>query len=262
MMLKPFLELFSKRELVYLTTLTLMRAKYASSILGMFWVALYPLFFLCAYGGVFAFILKVRIGQQTPLEYIVMLFIGLLPFISFTEMLGTSVSAMASNRNLIRSSFFPIEIIPVQTVLLSMISMVIGIIILFSVLPFIYTVSFFSFLIIPALILQFLMFCGFSWILSAIAVGFRDIQHMISIISLLLMICSPIGYAKEMIPGRLIYVMYFNPLYHMIETYRGILLFNHLPYFEAIMFLLISLFVFWIGYSFFIKMKKSIFEYV
>ena len=261
-LISPFCNLYRSRRLLCALTLTTLRAKYLGTAFGLIWIFLYPLLFLGIYGSVFAFILKVRLAHQTTSEYILMLFAGLIPFLGFSEMLSQSTNSVTVNRGLIKNTLFPLELIPVQAVLASAVGNLMGLLLLFCALLFSGCCSPFQLLILPVLGLQLLFFCGVAWVFGAAAVGFRDLSQLTGIFTLLLMLGTPIGYTKEMIPERLLAIMFCNPLYHLVELYRGILLDGRVPWLELYIFSGLALFFFYAGYCFFQRLKGAILEYV
>lgn len=261
-MLTPFGELYRHRRLLAVTTLDSVKKRYLGTTFGMVWLVLFPLLFLSVYGGVFAFVLKVRLAHQSTFEYILMLFAGLIPFLAFSEMLSSSVSSVNSNRSLIKNTMFPLELIPVQDVLASTFRMLFSLLLLFAAL---WCSGFFfwqQILVIPIIILQMVFSCGIAWIFGALAVGFRDLTQLVGIITLVLMLGSPIGYTKEMIPQKMLVFMYFNPLYYLITLYRGVLLEQKIFWPELAAFTGIAFVFFYLGYTLFRRLKGAVFEYV
>ena len=261
-LITPFSYLYRSRRMLCALTLTTLRTKYLGTTFGLVWVFLYPLFFLGIYGSVFAFILKVRLAHQTTGEYILMLFAGLVPFLGFSEMLSLSTVSVTSNRRLIKNTLFPLELIPVQAVFVSAVGNLVGLLMLICALLFNAGYSPLQLLIIPVLCLQLLFFCGVAWFFGSLAVGFRDLTQLIGIFILLLMLGTPIGYNKDMIPERFLPLMYCNPLYHLTELYRGFLLEGRIPWLELYTFTGIALVFFYGGYYFFQRLKGAILEYV
>ena len=262
MLLEPFRRLYSYRKILFNTTVNDIRSKYSGTFLGIFWVVIFPILFLGIYAVVYTMIFKVRIGQQTPLDYVLLIFSGLIPFLGFAEALGMGISSIISNKSLIKNTLFPIDLIPVKAVLVSSLTMVVGLSLLLVVLwargEFHVTQ-----LLLPVIMLLQIMFTiGIIWLLSAFNVFFPDIGQLTSVVILMLMLISPIAYTQNMIPDNLMLLMYLNPLYYMISLYRAAAVEGTIPLDILFAFTIISLFTFQVGYLIFKRLQPLFSDYV
>lgn len=116
--------------MLWATTLADIQSRYAGSVLGMFWLVIYPILMLTAYSVVYVFIFQVRLEQITTPQYVMLIFSGLIPFLGFSEGLGNSVISVTSNASLVKNTLYPIELIPVKAVLFSQCTEVVGLILL------------------------------------------------------------------------------------------------------------------------------------
>ncbi len=257
--LKPLQLIFAHRRMLLATTWNDLRAKFAGSVLGMAWLVIYPLLLLATYAVVNIFILKVRVGAQftSPLEYILLIFCGLIPFIGFSESLSNGVSAVTGNASLIKNTLFPIDLIPVKTVLTSQGTQVVGMALLLVSLACLQKLSFAT-LLLPAIwAAQILFTIGLIWILSSVNVFMRDLQSMINVVNMILMMISPIAYTEEMIPNELRPYLRLNPLYYLIRSYQCVLMLGEVPPMSVLATLFgMAVLMFFTGYLFFRQMKK------
>lgn len=254
--------LFRSRRILYATTLVEIRSRYVGTAFGLSWAILYPFLFLGLYASVYALILQVRLKLYTPIEYIIIIFSGLIPFIGFSEVLGISVSSVVSNKHLIKNTMFPIELVPVKSVFASSVSMTVGLIGLLLALWSRGAFHLTQILIVPLLLLQLVFSIGVGWILSSLNVFFRDTAQAIGIFVLFLMIVSPIGYTRDMIPHQLLALAYANPLFYIIELYRQVLIFGVVSPRFWLAFAAIAVGSFWLGYEMFRRLKPVFAEYV
>jgi lipopolysaccharide transport system permease protein len=262
MFLRPFLSLFHYRSMLAATTLDLIRKRYSASYLGMLWVVLYPVIFLGLYVLVFVYVLQVKLAGHSSFEYVILIFAGLIPFLGFTEALAAGVTSVVDNKALIKNVIFPIELVPVQTVLASSVTMLVGLIMLMAVLIFrgqVYAAQ----LLAPLIFLiQLLFTVGLIWLLSILNVFFRDISTFVSPIILFLMLISPIAYTIDMIPKELMPFMYWNPLFYLIMIYREALFFGRAPWEFVAIFAAIAFAAFNLGYFVFMRLKGLCSDYV
>ncbi len=244
------------------TTYNEIQARYAGTFFGLTWTVLYPLLFLGLYSVVYIFIFRVRVGEGSTIDYVLMIFCGLIPFIGFSEALSSGTVCVVSNKALLNNTLFPIELIPVKTALVSSLTMAVGLTIL-QVALWLKGSFFLSQLIVPVvLVLQLAFTFGIVWILSALHVFFRDLGQFINVAVLFLMLVSPIAYTIDMIPSQLILVMYFNPLYYLIMLYRAAMMSGSVPLDLLGLFSLISLASFAGGAHVFVRLKGIFAEHV
>lgn len=247
--------IYEYRNLLYHTTMTDIKGRYAGTIMGMAWLAIYPLLFLTLYAIVYVAIFRVRFGELKPFEYVLLIFAGLVPFLNFVEVLGSGVNSVTSNSSLIKNTLFPIELIPVKAVLTSIPSLFISLFILEGALIVCGKLAWWQ-LFCPVIIVLQTLFCiGLCWVLSSLNVFMKDLGQIIPVISLFLMLVSPIAYTMDMVPKDLMIFMYFNPIFYLIMLYRGCLLGMEFPYHELWVFSLISIGMFFFGYYFFMRLK-------
>jgi len=255
--LAPFILLYKYRSLLWQTTKNDIRTRFAGSVLGLVWLFFYPLLLLGAYAAVYIFVFKVKFQLFNSNEYVALIFCGLIPFIGFSETLGMGVGSVVSNTNLIKNTLFPIELVPVKSVLASQCTQAAGLIMLLVVLGFLRKLSAWSPFFIVIWLLQILFSIGLIWILSSINVYARDLQNIVSVLILFLMLISPIAYTEDMIPPELRPFLAANPVYYLIVSYQDVLMIGQFPRGYIFWILLIfSLATFILGYWFFMKMKR------
>jgi lipopolysaccharide transport system permease protein len=258
----PFSVLYVHRSVLLATTRDLVRRRYIASYLGTLWVILYPVIFLGLYAVVFVMVLRVKIPGHTSFDYVLLIFAGLIPFIGFTEALSSGVSSVVDNKGLVKNIIFPIELVPVQAVLASSITMLVGLAILVVILVARGQIFVAEVLLPIVLALQLLFSIGLIWLLSILTVFFRDIATFVSPIILLLMLVSPIAYTIDMIPPELMPFMYPNPLFYMIMIYREVMFYGRVPWGYVTVFGALALLTFAFGYFVFTRLKGLCSDYL
>ncbi|MFN5304280.1 MAG: ABC transporter permease [Pseudanabaena sp.] len=259
----PFYMLWQYRNILYQTTINDIRTRHAGSVLGVFWLLIYPLLFLGTYAIVYIYIFKVRFQLFNSNEYVALIFCGLIPFLGFSEAISLGVPSVVSSANLIKNTLFPIELVPVKAVLIGQATQVVGMGMLLVVLLFLGKLSIWSPFFLLAWICQLLFSIGLIWILSSLNVYIRDIQNIVAVLILVLMMLSPIAYTEEMVPEGLRSLLALNPLYYMIMSYQSLLMLGQFPPLRiAIPFVSISFLIFVLGYWFFDRMKQLLSDHV
>lgn len=258
----PLKLLYSYRRILLAITWHDIKARYKGTALGLAWTIIYPLLFLGLYAVIYLMVFKIRLPGYTPFEYVLMIFSGLIPFLGFSESLGTGVGSVQGNKGLIRNTMFPIELIPVKAVLSSCVTMTVGLTLLVMILWSHGTVHKTQALLPLIFMFQLLFMIGLIWILSALNVFFQDVGQMVGILILFLMLVSPIAYTLDMVPPALMFLMYPNPLFYMIMLYRGALMIGEFPLYLFVVFSLISAGIFMLGYHVFSRLKPLFADYV
>lgn len=235
-------------------------ARYKGSAIGLLWSLIHPLIMLALYTFVFSTIMKVRVGAQEGTgSFAIYLFCGLLPWNAFAEPLHRSTGIVLEHSNLIKRMVFPAQILPLCTVIASVVNQLIGLGILFSVLllsghPFSLLI-----LILPLLLLLQIAFTvGLAWIIAATTVFIRDLGQMTGIALTLWMFLTPVFYPTTLVPDRWRILLHLNPMHTIIEAYRTIILKGQLPAMESVAFLILAtLTTCLVGYRVFIRMQPA-----
>lgn len=249
--------LWRQRLLLFQTTRSDIQARYAGSALGLAWLFFYPLLFLGAYAVIYIFIFRVRFALFNTNEYVALIFCGLVPFLGFAEALSLGVSSVTSNANLIKNTLFTIELVPVKAVLASQCTQLVGTGMLLVAIALLGRLTSWSLLLPVVWLLQVGFTMGCIWILSSLNVYLRDLQNIVSILTLILMMISPIAYTVDMVPSNLQPFLGLNPLYYLIVAYQDCLMVGRFPRDGVLGILFVmSLGSFCSGYWFFSRMKR------
>lgn len=254
--------LLKYRELITSISLQNFRSTYQASYLGVAWQVILPLIMLTIFYFVFGVILGGRFSAtaiESPLDYALALFIGLSFFNFLAQNLGAAASLIIANQVYVKNLSFPLEVIPITSVLTSLLNLVINLVIVgFALLLSKMTLAASALLVIFYLLCIFIMTLGLSWGISALAVFFRDIAALISPITLILMFMCPIFYPASMVPHKLKWIMAVNPLAIIIEDVRACLLYGVWPTWQSMVIVFcVALFIAIMGYSFFMRSKST-----
>ncbi|MFH0255785.1 ABC transporter permease [Vibrio rumoiensis] len=237
-------------------------SRYKGSLFGWVWSFLTPLFMLSVYTLVFGEVLKVKWGaggNDAPGQFAMLLFAGLIIFNMFAECINRSPSIILSNVNYVKKIVFPLEVLPVVTVLstlfhaaVSFLVWVIVYIILFG-LPH-PTLLFAPVVLIPIL----LLISGSVFFLSSLGVFVRDISQVVGLACTALMFLSPIFYPSSSLPTQYQFIVHLNPLTLPIEEFRKVAFFGIPPNWSSIsIYLLIATLINFVGFYFFQKTRKA-----
>lgn len=201
------------------------KLRYRGSFLGIVWTLLNPLAELLVLLFVFSVVLKVDIPN-----FGAHLFTGLIVYGWFQTSVNFATSAIVGNRELVRRPGVPVVILPIVTVASNLVHFVLSLPILLGLLlvngiPLAWTV-----LMLPLLVVvEFLLILAFAYPVATIHVWFRDAQHVLRIALQLLFYLTPIFYEASSVPAQLQWFYKINPMAHMVDAYRAILMRGELP---------------------------------
>jgi len=242
-----------------------LKARYRGTVLGYFWSFLNPLLLMIVYTVVFGFILKPKdaaIGD-TPWLYALYMFCGVLPWTWFSSSSLESANVLMINGNLIKKILFPAEILPVVTVTSNLIHFLFGLPILLIFVPLMGKPFTLNILFLPAVfVVQYVFTLGFSLLLSALTVHFRDIKDILANLMTFWFFSTPIIYSPQMEVFKRVPLMktllYLNPMTHVIEGYHACLFYGTAPAWGRLgITLAVSLLLFLFGYYVFDRLRDS-----
>lgn len=236
-----------------------LRKKYRRSVLGYFWSLLNPLMMMTVMMIVFSYMFRFEI-ENYPLYLIC----GQTMFNFFNESTTQSLYSIIDNGTLLKKIYVPKYVFPISRVLSCFVSMsfsmlAILIVMVFTRVPFHFTILLFW---VPMLYL--LVFSsGMSLLLSSLAVRFRDVMHLYGVMVMVWMYATPVFYPIEAVPVQVARFIRLNPLYVFITIFRQLLLFGTMP--PAGLWLAgagMALLMFALGALVFRKAQKSFIYYI
>ena len=237
--------------------------RYKGSVMGLAWSFFNPVFMLVVYTFVFSEIFKSRWGgvggDDSKTQFALILFVGMIMFSMFSEVLSRAPSLILSNVNYVKKVVFPIEILPVIAMGAALFHSLISLGVLLAAFTLFNGYLHFTVFLIPVVMLPLVILTlGLAWILASIGVFLRDVGQTIGIIMTVLMFLSPIFFPVAAVPERFRPFMMANPLTFIIEQAREVLIFGHLPDWLGLgIYTAISTIVAWAGYAWFQKTRKG-----
>ena len=250
--------IFQYREMIANLVRKDLRGRYKGSVLGFLWTFINPLLQLAVYTMVFSVILRADIDK-----YYLFLFVALIPWIFFSTCLTGGSAVILNEKNLVQKIYFPREVLPVAFVTSSFINMlysfiVVLIVVLFTAQP----VNFLAWCYLPIImVVEYLFALGCTLITSAITVYFRDLEHILSIITMAWQFLTPVMYSADMVPEQLKGIFMLNPMTSIITAYREILYYGQVPNLDVLLLpLLISIIIVVIGFFVFHRLQRNFAE--
>lgn len=225
--LQAFLEVFRilsrNFELAWEMTKRELTDRHAGQFIGVVWAVSHPLVQMGVFVFIFAYVFVARmVGvEDVPYDYTTYILCGLIPWLTFNDVLSKGVSSITGNANLVKQLVFPQEILPVKTVwasclayLLGMAALILYVLIRYGSLPW-------TFALVPVLFaFQLLLMMGTCFLISSLGAYFRDLKEFIQIFCMVSVYFLPITYQPTMVPDVFRPVIYANPFSYMIWCYQ------------------------------------------
>jgi lipopolysaccharide transport system permease protein len=264
MILNYFAKLIKFKELVFSLLYLEINTRHAGQKLGAFWALTTPLILMFVYAFLFFYIFPAKF-QQNGIEfnYTLNIFSGLISWLVTQDVIMKSTGILKSNRNLIKQISFPLETIPIKTVLVSYFTFSLAFIFVFTYSlydKFSLDKFYFSILL---LFVQFIFLIGISCIISIFSLILKDIQELIYFFNTLNLFALPILYNPNTTPTWLKKIFMLNPFSYLVICWQDILFKNFVPdlFIWAIGFFF-SLLIFFIGLLIYKKSKSFLGDYI
>lgn len=256
--MKTFLEIYDYRQMIFSLVRKDLRGRYKGSVLGFLWTFINPLLQLVVYTIVFSFILPTNIDK-----YYLYLFVGLIPWIFFSSSITGGSSSIVAQKDLVKKIYFPRQVIPISYVTSCFVNMLLCFVVIFIVIIISgIGVNPVALLCLPIImIVEYILALGMALFASAITVYFRDLEHILGILTMAWMYMTPIMYDKSIVPEELLPVFNLNPMTHVIECYRAVLYYKKVPELESLLSSLgLGILFLVLGHFVFLKLQKHFAE--
>jgi len=224
------------RDLIWNLTISDLKIKYQSSILGFAWSLLNPLLMMLVLYAVFVNIF--RFNQENFALY---LLVGLIVWRFFAIGTSTAMNSVVGKPGLVTKIYIPRQILVLSTTLSCFISSILE---FFVLIPL---VIIFGVKITPDILffplvhgIYFFIVYGISLILASLFVYYRDLNQIWEVVIQLGFFLSPICYPISIIPSKYISYYILNPMTVLVETYRNFLIYGSLPGLRSLLYLVFS----------------------
>ena len=234
-----------------------LKVRYKRSLFGIAWSLLVPLAQLLVLYIVFRRLLPLNIPNYTSF-----LFTGILPWSWFQSSLMGASGAIVENRELVHQVGFPVGVLPSVTVISQLIHFILALPILAVFLVIDQCAPSAALLMLPVVIaIQFCLTQSLAYLVATFQVIFRDTQYLLGIFLFLFFYLTPVFYDSAAIPGAYSALYQLNPLVHLLDAYRSILIRGQFPDARPLLLLaLLSFVILLVGYMVFIRARDRFVE--
>ena len=264
---EAFGRLYRNRALTFALAKREVTDRYTRQVLGSVWAVGHPLIHVAVYIFLFRMVLGVRLGGTAGLpefDYIVYLLSGLIPWLAVQEALNKGSTVITANANLVKQVVFPLEVLPVKSVLACFVTQTVGSLCLAAYvlirgpeLPVDYTGLPTTYALLPVLwVLQAVALTGVVFAISALGVYVRDVKELVQVFAVIGMYLVPIVYQPDMVPAGVRDLLKWNPFSHLVWCYQDACYFGYFKHpVSWIVFPVGSVMSFLIGYRLFRKLQ-------
>jgi lipopolysaccharide transport system permease protein len=218
-MIQNVRELYQYRALLWALTMRELKSRYRNSALGFLWTFLNPTLNMLVYVLVFGTFMK---SDQKAFPYY--LFCGLLPWIYFSTSVIAGTAAVSERKDLLTKVRFPAQVLPATIVTTNLVNFVLSMPLLFA-LGLLYSdlPSWHLIFALPVLAIQTLFTLALTYVLSALNVAFRDLQHIVGNLVQLWFFLTPVVWPiKNLSADQKSLMLYGNPVASIILAWRQI----------------------------------------
>lgn len=208
-----------------------LKDRYLASTLGGLWAILNPVIMLSIFTFIFGFVYRAKLpGASTTLSYVVWLISGYGPWLAISEGLLSSSNAIISNTGLVKNMAFKTEILPVSSILVSIIPLLVSLTFLAIIMLFDNNMpTWQALMIIPVIMIMYFFMFGLGFFLAALTVFLRDLAIVLPNLLMMVLFVSPIFYTLESMPKAIQLASMVNPFYILTEGFRQPLIYHTIP---------------------------------
>lgn len=211
-------DLWRYRELLYFLAWRDILVRYKQTLIGIAWAVIRPVITMFVLTFVFGKLAKMPSGG---VPYPIFVFCGMLPWQFFSTAFTESGNSLVSNSGMISKVFFPRLVIPLSSVITSLIDFLISALLLVMLMSY-YSYNPSNHILFLPLFIVMVFFAAFGvglWI-SALMVKFRDFRFIIPFIVQFGLYLSPVGFSSRMVSNSWHTLYSINPMVGVIDGFR------------------------------------------
>lgn len=198
---------------------------------GYAWWIIVPVFDMIIYYIVFGLFLK-----KGTTDFVPFLLSGILAWRWFSSTVLSGASSIIQNKSLMNRVFIPKIVFPMVVLISNTFKFIITLLFLFMFLWLSgYPINQ-AYLLLPiVVIIQFLLISFFTFVTAAILPFYPDLKIVVDSILRFMFFLSGIFYSVSNLSPKLQSYIIYNPMVHILTSYRKILIYKELPDMMALM---------------------------
>jgi ABC-type polysaccharide/polyol phosphate export permease len=214
------------RELLVRITARDLLLRYKQTAMGFGWAVFMPLLNTLIFSIIFTRVAPL----DTEVPYPLFAYCGLVTWNWFASSLRFAVTSLTSNANLVTKVYFPREILPFSAVLVAFVDFAVAGTVLVALMAWYGIWPGASVLVLPVILLAQLAFtAGMALLLAMANLFYRDVKYLFEVAITIWMFATSVVYPIERVGGQLGALLMINPMTHVIDAYRAVLLHGVVP---------------------------------
>lgn len=205
--------------------------RYKGTVIGVFWLFLQPLVMVIVYSFVFSVIMKVRIqGMDNSYHFALYLMAAMMPFFAFQDSLLAASHSLFANSSLLHKSSLPAIILPLVPILATVVTEVIALLIIMIAAYVLLNQYSWYLLLLPLLVfVRLSLSIAIGYFIAVLSVFIQDLRQALGLILTMVLFLTPVFYPVEMIPASFLPFNNLNPMFHLLDSYRAVIIRGEMP---------------------------------
>jgi lipopolysaccharide transport system permease protein len=210
------------RDLFYFLAWRKIKVQYAQTVLGLSWAILQPLIQMIIFTIVFGKVAKVF---SDDIPYFLFSSVAIIPWTYMSQAMTESSQSLVEGQGMLGKVYFPRLLFPATPVISRLLDFVISCLILVIIIIYYQVPLSVNLLLLPLFVVLMMSvpFGAGVW-LSAMAIRFRDVKHLMPFAIRMLIYSAPIVYSASSISDKYRFIYSLNPIVSVIEGFRSCLL--------------------------------------
>lgn len=205
--------------------------EFAGTFGGILWWFGEPVIYTLIYYFVFAVVFNAHVEN-----FIAFLMLGLVTWRWFSRAITSAATSVARGSPLMRQVDIPKVIFPLESVIVESYKFLVALAVTMAGLMLAGSLAYQTLYTLPLVfIVSFMLLLGTGLVTSAIVPFFPDLKNIIPLFFRGLIFLSGVFYQIEQVPEAYRSYFYLNPLAHLIEAFRDVMLFGQMPDFRALL---------------------------
>lgn len=263
---RQFIELLARyHQLILELTRREVVDRHAGQVLGPLWAIGHPILLMLLYVFVFAVVFPTRFPADAgmPRAYVVYILAGLIPWLAFADSMNRNTAVVLANANLVKQVAFPVEVLPIKGALAAFVTQFVATFILLGYIAITEPSGFSPLLLLLPLLfaLQVIAMIGVAYLLSSIAVFFRDLRELVQLFTTAGLFLAPILYLPDWLArawAPLTVLIQGNPFSHIVWCYQDAVYFGRFEHpWSWFVNVVVSFWVFSLGFRVFRRLRPS-----
>ena len=224
--LGAYRDLLAARELLRSFVERDLIVRYRTPVMGVAWALATPLLQMAIFTLVFTRVAPVDVGMPYPLYA----YVGLAAWSLTAASLREATTSLSSNAVLVTKVRFPREVLPMAAVGTALMDFAVTALLAGVLMWYYGTGITWALLFFPlVLVVQLAFTTGLALLLAAGNLFWRDVRLVFDVVINVWMFATAVVYPVQRIGGRAGEILALNPMTHVIEAYRDIVVRGRLP---------------------------------